>query len=282
MKLIKKINNNFALAEDSKGEIIIVNGKGIGFLKMPCEATDLDIISRTYYSTDSRVYELIKKLPEEVMAVSETIYDIARKRLGQALNSNLIFTLADHIHFAIVRTDRGIRFGAGVVYEVRYQYPKEYEIGEWALDYINYTLRANLPPEEASIIAMHLAEGKNNVEPENFDQKAKNDEIIKSILFIVEQQMGIIINKSSFDYYRFLMHLQYLLQRGITGYLKTENEKMFQEVKEQYSEVYECSLKIKEYLAEQTCEELSDEECLYLMLHINRLCIAGDCNRNRA
>ena len=120
MKLIKKINNNFALAEDSKGEIIIVNGKGIGFLKMPCEATDLDIISRTYYSTDSRVYELIKKLPEEVMAVSETIYDIARKRLGQALNSNLIFTLADHIHFAIVRTDRGIRFGAGVVYEVRY------------------------------------------------------------------------------------------------------------------------------------------------------------------
>ena len=31
MKLIKKINNNFVLAEDSAGNQVIVEGKGIGF-----------------------------------------------------------------------------------------------------------------------------------------------------------------------------------------------------------------------------------------------------------
>ena len=34
MKLLKKINNNFALALDSRGEQIIVEGKGMGFQKM--------------------------------------------------------------------------------------------------------------------------------------------------------------------------------------------------------------------------------------------------------
>ena len=47
MKLLKKINNNFALAEDSKGEKVIVEGLGVGFQKMPCELTDLSIIYRT-------------------------------------------------------------------------------------------------------------------------------------------------------------------------------------------------------------------------------------------
>ena len=52
MKLIKKINNNFALAEDSGGNQVIVEGKGIGFTKMPCTITDLSCISRTYYDYD--------------------------------------------------------------------------------------------------------------------------------------------------------------------------------------------------------------------------------------
>ena len=47
MKLLKKINNNFALALDSKGTQIIVEGKGIGFRKMPEELADLSVISRT-------------------------------------------------------------------------------------------------------------------------------------------------------------------------------------------------------------------------------------------
>lgn len=280
MKLIKKINNNFALAEDSNGEIIIVNGKGVGFLKMPCEITDLDVISRTFYSTDLRIHKLIKDLPEEILTVSENIFDIARKRLGQTMNENFIFTLADHIHFAIQRVEKGIRFGMGVVYEIQSQYPEEYEIGVWAKNYINHMLKVDLPPEEASILTMHVVEGEVNIADKKYSRKIKNDEVIKSILFIVEQQMGLIIDKNGFDYYRFVMHLQYLLQRGINKNTVTNNQNIFQEVKEQCPEAYQCTQEIKKYLSEKLGGELSDEESLYLMLHVNRLCTAEDCNRN--
>lgn len=55
MKLLKKINNNYALALDSRGEKIIVEGRGIGFQKMPCELSDLSLVSKTYYNTKDKM-----------------------------------------------------------------------------------------------------------------------------------------------------------------------------------------------------------------------------------
>lgn len=46
MKIMKKINNNFAMALDDNGVELIVTGKGIGFPKTPYELTDLNIIEK--------------------------------------------------------------------------------------------------------------------------------------------------------------------------------------------------------------------------------------------
>ena len=49
MKLLKKINNNYVLASDSKGRTVIASGKGLGFLKMPCRISDLSCIEHVFY-----------------------------------------------------------------------------------------------------------------------------------------------------------------------------------------------------------------------------------------
>lgn len=59
MKIIKSINNNFAVAEDSAGNQCIVSGKGIGFGTVPREITDLGVINRTYYDVDSAYIAII-------------------------------------------------------------------------------------------------------------------------------------------------------------------------------------------------------------------------------
>lgn len=48
MKVIKKINNNVALAQDAKGREMLVFGKGIGFPAMPYELADLSVVQRTF------------------------------------------------------------------------------------------------------------------------------------------------------------------------------------------------------------------------------------------
>ena len=108
MKLLKKINNNFALALDSKGVQIIVEGKGIGFRKMPEELEDLSVISRTYYGTKEQDISLIQSVSEEVMELASKVSAYANDRIGERLNPNLTFILADHIQFSIERYEKQI------------------------------------------------------------------------------------------------------------------------------------------------------------------------------
>lgn len=87
--------------------------------------------------------------------------------------------------------------------------------------------------------------------------------------------MKIQIDTNGFNYSRFLTHLHYLLERVKKNEsLDTENEKVYDELKRQYPEAYQCALKIEAYLSVQ----LKNEEILYLILHINRLCSREDSN----
>ena len=43
MKLLRKINNNAAVAQDKRGREMVVLGRGVGFHPMPYELTDLSV-----------------------------------------------------------------------------------------------------------------------------------------------------------------------------------------------------------------------------------------------
>ena len=48
MEIIKKINNNIALARDAKGREMVVFGKGIGFPATPYTLQDLSKVQRPF------------------------------------------------------------------------------------------------------------------------------------------------------------------------------------------------------------------------------------------
>lgn len=278
MELIKKINNNFAVARDSSGNTVIVSGRGIGFIKMPAVINDLSIIDRTYYNADERYINLIKQIPEDIMKLSNRIVDYAAHQLKQKLNPNLCFTLADHINFAIERYKQNIQFHFGVTYEMKYLHPEEMKIGEKAVQAINKKFQTNLPDDEVSVIAMHI------LEAEHFITHQKNimdiDQIIEDISLILIQNLNLKIDKNSFSYCRFITHIQYLLQRHSENKaINSDNQRLYQSMIEQFPETYSCVSAIKAYFKETSAWSISDEEMLYLMLHINRLCNNEDCNR---
>ena len=67
MKIIKKINNNVALAQDARGNDLVVFGKGVGFPPMPCELKDLSNVQRTFYDVSQRYIDLLQDLPEGLL-----------------------------------------------------------------------------------------------------------------------------------------------------------------------------------------------------------------------
>ncbi|MDY0394659.1 CAT RNA binding domain-containing protein [Virgibacillus halophilus] len=107
MLVKKKINNNFALCVDSNSQELIAYGLGIGFGKIPYELTDLSKIERTFYNVDSQMYFLVGNISDDIFKISSRIVDLANAYLNESLSQNLVFSLADHIQFAIERKKEG-------------------------------------------------------------------------------------------------------------------------------------------------------------------------------
>lgn len=274
MKLLKKINNNYVLASDSKGRTVIASGKGLGFLKMPCRISDLSCIEHVFYDVDDRFIRILHSVPERMLSITSSILEDAQQTLRCRLNPNLVFVLADHLQFAIQRKEKGISFDMGVSFEIAYLHPTEMEIGRRALALVNRSLSAGLPDSEAAIIAMHILESEPN-------RKGKADvqmsDIIEKTVVIMEDIFDIHLDRKSFSYYRFATHVKYLLERKMENKtISTDNRVMMDQMVEQFPQAYRCVLVMKQYLKETMQWEISEEEQLYLMLHINRM--KEDCN----
>lgn len=270
MKVIKNINNNVSLCLDSQGNEIVAFGKGIGFIKPPYEIP-LEKVERTFYDLTPEYMTILPAIDEKILNLSMKIIDYANRKLKYEYSSAVIFTLADHIQFAIKRRHNNIYVRLPIMYEVESLYPEEMKLSLKVLDMINKELHVTLPREEAASITLHLINfGVNKSSRIENREKA----LIDACADMIEKVMKIKIDKARFDYSRFVTHMYYLLERaGDSESFMEANDKMFKAVIEEYPSAYQCAMKIQELLD----VPLNDNEILYLVLHINRLCVSEDC-----
>lgn len=278
MKVIKKINNNVVICLDHNNRELVAFGRGIGFPAAPYELDDLSKIDRTYYGVNSSYMGLVNEIPEEVFEVAAKIVDMAVNYIDCELSSNLVFTLADHINFAIERNQRNMNLRNPFLYDIWYFYEKEIDIGNLAVKMIRRYLKVSLPEEEAGNIALHFINAEALSEKEN--EFNVSDTIVEEVTYLIEKELNIRIKREDFNYSRFVSHLQYLMKRkDAVSSISSDNIKLYMEMKEEFPVIYQCVLKIRDYMAGKLDWELSEEELLYLILHVNRLYAREDCNR---
>ncbi|MGM0168907.1 beta-glucoside operon transcriptional antiterminator [Enterococcus sp. AZ135] len=269
MKAIKNVNNNVCICLDSKGAEVIVFGKGIGFKKPPFEI-ELSQIQKTFYEVSPLNVQMIEHIPQEMIELSIQIMDYATTKLNYALNSNIVFTLADHLAFAIQRKKKNMKVDMPIYYDIKSLYEKEYDIGDYAVKLIVQKCKVELPKSEIAGVAIHLINAAAITQEE---EKIDNNFVIEHIKELIEETMNIRIYENDFNYSRFVTHLQYLLKRGEQGEsIDSDNYQLFESLKNGFPNVYQCSVKINEYLTSIYDFSFDKEELLYLMLHINRLC----------
>lgn len=270
LRITKKINNNVALAQDSAGKEIVVFGRGIGFPAMPYELTDLSKIQRTFYDIKSNYMELAAALPEDLILLAADIVELARCDLDCDLNPNLPITLADHLNFAIERFQTGMEIHCPLAYDIAHFYPAEMELGKQALEIIRQRKGLVLPESEATSIALHLING----EMENNDMHATltTTKVIRDVTNIIEQTLQITLDTSGFNYSRFTMHIRYLLQRMQQGNQEVNGmSSAMRQLICEYPDIYYCTMKVVSYFSSHFQWECSEDEKLYLFMHINRL-----------
>lgn len=274
MKLLKKINNNYALGEDSKGETIIVEGRGVGFIKMPCEFDDFSRVSRTYYGVNNSAIGLIQTIDERTLHVAEKIYDYAINNLSIELSPNLPFTLADHIDFCLERMRKKIKIETPLAYDVKSLYPSEYQIAEHAMKIIKEDLNAEFDASETVGIALNIINSEVSI---NSEKRKNTQSIIDDCTKIIEKNMNVTIDCSSYNYSRFVTHMQYLLIKNNRENALISKE-LLSSVRKEYPELNDTVEKMATRLS-SSGYQMDENEKFYLLLHVQRLCDREDCNR---
>ncbi len=286
MKIIKKINNNVAIGQDSRGCEVIVFGKGIGFPQMPYDLKDLHKIERTFYDIDQKYYSLLNEIPEDIFRLTAKMVDVARTKIGGSLNPNLVFTLSDHISFAVTRNRKGMNIALPYSYELEYEYPEITKIAGWMVKNVNQRFHTTLHKGEVTSITMHLlnafeGEADNPNEKEGGSSTARTTHIIAAVVNIIEEYFSMTIDKSSFNFFRFQNHMKYFIQRKEHHEeFYDGNYELYEEVKRVYPQVGECVRQIDDYIQKEFPEPCSKDELLYLIIHVNRLYMKEDCNQS--
>lgn len=283
MKIIKKINNNVAVGLDGNQCEVIVFGKGIGFQQVPYELNDLSRIDRTYYGIDSKYIGLLNEIPEDIFKLVSRLVEIAKGEINVQLNPNLVFILADHIHFSIARYEKGMNFAPPYSYELEYEYPEFTRIARWFVENVNEKMKVQLDEGEITSIVMHFINASVEGRRPCAQPTDKTEKIIKNVTEIVEKYFDMAIDRRSFNYFRFKNHLKYFVQRKKRNEeFKDNNIELYQGMQKTYPRINECVCQIDHYLYEVFHEKCSQDELLYLMMHVNRLYTKEDLSSRDA
>ena len=269
----KVINNNIISAYEKSGAEVIVMGRGIGFKKKQGEVVPADQISKIFRiksrTLAEQFKELLANMPLERVRISDEIISHAKDHLKLKLNQSIYVTLTDHINFAIERVSQGIEPQNALLWEIKRFYPQEFQLGIYALELIQDRLDILLPEDEAGFIALHFVNAEYGTD---IRDAVKFPDQMQAIVDIVEHDLGILLDESSLHYERFMTHIKFLIQRIYRKeLLSSEDRELSLMMQRKYPREYQCSVKVAEYIMQATGSRLSEEEIMYLSVHIRRV-----------
>ncbi|OOF71354.1 BglG family transcription antiterminator LicT [Rodentibacter caecimuris] len=274
LKLAKLFNNNVVLVQDESGYEYIVVGKGIGFAKKVGEEIAENLVERKFRLVEDeftdRLIKLIGSVSEQSFYFTEQIISFANKRLEKPLSNTIYLSLTDHLYHAIKRAERGQILQNELLFEIKRLYSKEFSIGCYAVELVLDSLGIDLTDNEAGFIALHIFNARND--SENMQETIRTMHIVCEILRIVSQHFQLTLDESRREYSRFVLHLQYFALRLFRENADPiQNNALYQQAKSIYPQAYQCVEKINYYLLQQFRQSLSQDEALYLIIHIERV-----------
>lgn len=274
-RILNPMNNNVSLVRNSKGEELIVIGKGISFGKKKGDLISEDQVEKVFRMKTEESREnfmaLLKDVPLDFITVTYEIIDNLSKKYQYPVQEYLYVTLTDHIYCSYQAISQG-RYKDSNLPDISAKYHIAFQIAQEAFEIYRQKLTENFPEDEIIRIAYHFinAEGENEVEVvESID---KRKEILKRVESVLKSYKIQRTPENNNFYDRFMIHLNYFLD-----YLdrsRDDNQSLLdmeEHIKNTYPEAFEIGSKIYEVIAQETSLDLYKSERVYLVLHIQRL-----------
>lgn len=275
MRVVKGLNNSLVLALDEQGHEVILMGKGIGFGKTTGSELKQEEIEKVYVLRDQNISKNIIQLAADTDSVyfelAKKMIDYGQEHYQMKLMDHIYLSLTDHLSYAVRRELSGIRFQNLYSLEMKIFNPHEFQVGNYALDLVEQKLGVRLPDDEAGNIALHFINAQQE-NPYNSQNKVINS-VVEDILSIVKYSLNIIYDKEGIAYIRCVTHLRLFAQRLLKGEMmpRQNSGALYQNITAGCVREQESVKKIGAYIMQRFKVEITNQEELYLILHINRV-----------
>ncbi|MBQ0035394.1 MAG: PRD domain-containing protein [Firmicutes bacterium] len=267
LKIVKILNNSTVLVDDN-GKQKICMGNGIGFSKKPGDLINNDNIEKIFESTDNvfikKMTESVKKINEKYYYVVDKIIEYANKTLDQKMPDFMYITLADHLFFAKERFEKGIVVPCPMKTEIKILYKKEFLVASKAVEIANKELGTNFDDNESGLIAMHIMNVTMNSDNSNHSFLIS---VVSEIVEIISNYFDIELDENSLAYARLITHLHFLSLRMFNNDTNPLHTPIFS-LDSSLVKARCCADEVSKYLKNNYNYKLSNNELLYLALHI--------------
>lgn len=274
MIIHKILNNNVVVVLDEKQREQIVMGRGIAFKKKVGDEILQEQVDKTFTMNNqdisTKFQELVADIPLEYMELSDEIIDYAKTHLGKKLNESIYLSLSDHIYTAVQRTLEGVVVKNALLWDIRRFYKEEFCIGKKALEMIHEKVHVELMNDEAGFIALHIVNAEMDEDIQTVYDITK---VMQEIANIVKYFFQMEFDEDSVYYYRFITHLKFFAQRLVSGneYQDENDDDLLEVIRVKYKNAYACVNTVADFIKKKYAYEISDEERLYLTIHIARI-----------
>lgn len=274
MEILRVFNNNVVLSRDASGQEVILTGRGLGFRARPGDSVDPARVARTFVPHDGRdpdnLGTQIAAIPPEHIVLADEALEIARHELDTELPTHVVVALADHLSFAIKRVAAGMVLDYPLRSEIAHLYPEELAAATHIVAYVNARLDQPIPDDEAIAVTLHLVNA--GFATGDLSETYRITGLFRQLFDVLEQAYGRPFDRDTVSAARFITHLRYFFIRMKKGEQLAEgHEILAAAIQQAYPEAYACALKLTAVLELRLGDEITDNEVLYLTMHVARL-----------
>lgn len=269
--LIKKVlNNNVILVQQNYQNYILI-GKGIGFgRKKGTLLKKLDNIEEKFISLkglDVDEYEtFFTTVDPKIIETTQKIIEMLKGEIKENLDPHGYIALIDHINFAIKRLTEGISIVNPFLFEIKLMYPDEYNLAKKSVSILEEDLEIFIPEAEVGFLTLHIYGARKD---KNKNEALENSKMISQIVELVESKLQIKLEKNSFLYRRFVMHLMGIIDRAYSK--RVDEDKFLQKLQDDLRYEFNIAYYIVKIMERTLKVNIPEGETGYIALHLHKM-----------
>ena len=281
-KIVRVLNHNTVIAtldddkEVSKVKIssedenaYLLMGKGIGFGKKSGQEAELKEDSRVYSlqkcGERGDAKDIVEEVTPEYLEVADIVLEEAEKVFGD-IDRNILFSLADHIFYAVKRMKNNERISNPLTDDIRLLFHMEYKVASCVIPVIQEKFGVLVDDDEVGYITLHVHSA---IDDEKVSDAMQTARAVRQCIDIVENAMGKKIDVMSLAYNRLMNHVRYMIVRAIKGEKLKMSINDYMSVK--YPDEFAMAEKICDEISGMIKHKLNKVEIGYLAMHICRV-----------